>query len=220
MIYIYNRFILPGYKKGSTTKFNGFRSAKYVQEQCLVNNNNYVKNSKNGTWLERMTLIPQLSTLYCPVEKVGTTFWRRFIYQLKEKSRFRHPFEINIERALGQKFQRPTNESRVEQFDNHFKFAFVRNPYHRVLSAYVDKVFAPNPMFWERFGKPAIELSRGNKAPACFHDATFQEFVRFVVRALQTKTSDDPHFNIASEMCQPCLLNFNFIGTFFSQTCD
>ncbi|KAL8595979.1 hypothetical protein ACOMHN_018291 [Nucella lapillus] len=37
-----------------------------------------------------------------------------------------------------------------------FRNIFVRNPYSRMFSAYVDKVFAPNPTFWKLWDQKAI----------------------------------------------------------------
>jgi len=93
-----------------------------------------------------------------------------------------------------------------------FKFFFVRNPYHRILSAYIDKVFVPNPLFWHRFGKPSIQMFRKNDSRECFHDPTFAEFVQFVTWSEKNKRMIDPHFLMSTEMCIPCIANYTFIG--------
>lgn len=106
---------------------------------------------------------------------------------------------------------------------------FVRDPYHRLLSAYVDKPFVPNPMFWERFGKPAISHFRSKPGRdsaitrKCYHDVTFTEFLKFVVDAETTKEQIDGHFQKASEMCVACSMNYSFVGkmeTFQSDSYD
>jgi len=88
----------------------------------------------------------------------------------------------------------------------------VRNPYHRILSAYIDKVFVPNPLFWQRFGKPSIQMFRKNDSRKCFHDPTFAEFVQFVTWSEKSKKMIDPHFLMSTEMCIPCTANYTFIG--------
>ena len=123
-----------------------------------------------------------------------------------------HPFQVPIQSALGQfyeKFDPNTN------FEDWFRFLFVRNPYDRILSAYIDKVFVPNPMFWEKFGIPAIKMFRENASMTrlqCGHDATFSEFVKFVVWSETTKQKQDPHFTTISELCLPCEKKFTFVG--------
>ena len=168
---------------------------------------------------------------YCPVEKVASTFWRRVMYQLNVRhnkqakslyrthnssiapnSQFQHPFKVPIKLALGQNYERFNPKT---NFEDWFRFLFVRNPYERILSAYIDKVFVPNPVFWVKFGIPAIKMFRENaskKSLQCGHDATFSEFVKFVVWSETTKQKQDPHFTSVYELCLPCEKNFTFVG--------
>ncbi|KAH3702497.1 hypothetical protein DPMN_077520 [Dreissena polymorpha] len=90
---------------------------------------------------------------------------------------------------------------------------FVRDPYKRIASAFVDKLLAPNPLFWKLFGRSAIERFRGvDKNRKCFHDVTFSEFVQFVVWAEKSKRELDAHFQVATEVCVPCTMKYDFIG--------
>ncbi|KAH3806682.1 hypothetical protein DPMN_135006 [Dreissena polymorpha] len=159
-----------------------------------------------------MHLIPNDNGLYCPVEKVGTTFWRRFIYQTLNTNKFRHLYQVPIWLALSENYPYPSKGATRQNISEYFKFMFVRDPYQRIFSAYVDKVFVPNPMFWERFGKPSIQLFRENDTRRCFHDASFLEFVRFATWAEENKQMLDQHFMMATELCIPCITNYTFIG--------
>ena len=53
---------------------------------------------------------------------------------------------------------------------------FTREPYSKLLSGYIDKLFAPNPYFWNVIGRFIIQKFR--KYPSlrsleCGHDVTF-----------------------------------------------
>ena len=213
---------------------SGYRLSASVRQQCGELEG--IKSDNKTIEFQRIHLIQDKKFFYCPVEKVASTFWRRVMYQLKAsrnkqvyksiqrryKSRksqinlnyftFQHPFQVPIQSALSQfyeKFDPNTN------FEDWFRFLFVRNPYERILSAYIDKVFVPNPMFWEKFGIRAIKMFRENASTTslqCGHDATFSEFVKFVVWSETTKQKQDPHFTSISELCLPCEKNFTFVG--------
>ncbi|WAR05506.1 CHST8-like protein, partial [Mya arenaria] len=193
-------------------KPDGFTLAKHVRDQCGPTADKYPAEANEQFWIGRMHVIPAQKSMYCPVEKVGTTFWRRFIYQVLHPRKYRHPFQVPIGTALMADYPKPQKGATRKDISDLFKFMFVRNPYHRVLSAFVDKVFVPNPLFWRRFGKPSIQMFRVNDSRECFHDPTFAEFVQFVTWSEKNKKMIDPHFLMSTEMCLPCASNFTFIG--------
>ena len=87
----------------------------------------------------------------------------------------------------------------------------------------LDKVFVPNPTFWDKFGKPSIKTLRENATKTsikCGHDPTFSEFVQFVIWSLSNKQLTDNHFIPVSEQCLPCDMNFTFVGRMESATSD
>ena len=192
---------------------SGIRLAKYVTQSCDRRLYNQSEDKDREDWKDRMHVITAKKFFYCPVEKVATTFWRRVMYLLQLPSRgFKHPYQVPINSALSLKHEKhnPNNS-----YDDWFRFMFVRNPYERTLSAYIDKIFVPNPMFWERFGKPSISMFRNNatkKSLKCNHDTSFSEFVQFVVWAETKKEKQDSHFSSPSQLCRPCEFNFTFIG--------
>ncbi|KAH3704776.1 hypothetical protein DPMN_079837 [Dreissena polymorpha] len=168
--------------------------------------------------IKYMIPVPLVRSLYCPVEKVGSTFWQRFIYMIQKSSprkrKYSHPFEVDINLALVHR-PKPLYQAKPSDFKNDFKFMFVRDPYKRIASAFVDKLLAPNPLFWNLFGRLAIERFRGvDKNRKCFHDVTFSEFVQFVVWAEKSRRELDAHFQVATEVCVPCTMKYDFIGKY------
>ncbi|XP_045208517.2 carbohydrate sulfotransferase 12-like [Mercenaria mercenaria] len=191
---------------------SGFALAAFVRDQCNALKKPYKYEFAIPFWIQRMHVLPGNKTLYCPVEKVATTFWRRVIYQANHRSVIRHPYQVSIYMALSQNFHYPDKEQSAETLKSDFKFFFVRNPFHRILSAYIDKIFVPNPQFWDQFGRHSIQMFRKNDSRLCYHDATFSEFVQFVVWSVGHLKNIDPHFLPATEMCVPCTMDYSFIG--------
>ncbi|RUS81676.1 hypothetical protein EGW08_010538 [Elysia chlorotica] len=104
--------------------------------------------------------------LYCPVEKSASTFWRRFMYQLVLTNPMQSPFDVSVQTVYSGKF--PSNQVQVTEsgkaldkmLRSFTKMLFIREPYSRLLSAYVDKLLAPNPILWSMWGLPSVALCR------------------------------------------------------------
>ena len=99
--------------------------------------------------------------------------------------------------------------------DNSTRMLFVRDPYNRVFSAYVDKLISPNPYYWKEWGKKAIlnyrkSWSNANSShDTCGQDVTFGEFMSWVLSAGWMK---DSHMIPISRHCTPCTLNYTVVG--------
>ena len=153
----------------------------------------------------------------CKVPKASSTFLGKVLLLLQEE------FE-------------PELVKRLSGFDIHGKmfstygvpcdlrtdpiFFVTRNPYTRLFSGYIDKIFVPK--FW----KLALSLhhyaNRGHlsvknlytflkeeteKGNCYVKDVSFDLFLRFVV----TTRNMDPHFTPVSMMCDPCKRNYSAI---------
>ncbi|XP_021345054.1 uncharacterized protein LOC110445019 [Mizuhopecten yessoensis] len=94
-------------------------------------------------------------------------------------------------------------------------FLFIRDPYSRLFSGYVDKLFSPNYVFWKVYGKFGIEHVRTNRSRndlICGHDLSFREFVKTVIYAEKYNTHRDGHFTAQYEHCDPCKYKYDVIG--------
>ena len=106
------------------------------------------------------------------------------------------------------------------RLENYFKFVFVRQPFERLVSAYLDK-FKPDRVdkrYQPIFGAYIVKNYRRNateKALKEGNDVTFEEFVRYL---LDPKTRKKKRFNqhwlSFHETCHPCYVHFDFIGKF------
>lgn len=170
----------------------------------------------------RIEIDREYNYLFCPLLKAGSTFFRRVFYSLKEHHSVGDPFSIPINKALGAKRNvlediMPLSMPSTAAFlNNATSIMFVREPFSRLLSGYVDKLFAPNPYFWSLVGRHIITGFRSIKTPKsvrCGHDVTFAEFVSYVVNGEATNsTHRDAHFTPSYDQCKPCSLNYTILG--------
>ena len=99
--------------------------------------------------------------------------------------------------------------------DDEVYFTFVREPYARLLSAYVDKLLTPNEMFWRiagRFIVSRFRPSASRRSRSCGHDVTFPEFLRYVVLSQRTGENRNDHFIPTHDHCDMCRLPYRYVG--------
>ncbi|XP_048251039.1 uncharacterized protein LOC124152609 isoform X2 [Haliotis rufescens] len=195
---------------------------KQVQDGCRGRETDLLGLSSEKWAFDRIEVDTDRGTLYCPLLKVGSTFWRRVFYAMRQNSTINTPYDISINKALMSKRETlhkllPLNRSSTQQYlKESVNIMFVREPFSRLISGYVDKLFAPNPYFWTVIGKFIISNYRKNPSPQslrCGHDVTFPEFVQYVV---DTEARNDPHrdahFTPTYDQCKPCQIPYNIIG--------
>ena len=192
----------------------GFELAASVREACKS-----IKERSSGKFYKIIGSV-QKRLLYCPMEKIGTTFWRRVMYVLtaKNPSGFKTPYDVPILTALknDRQYYVPIQHAASALVkSSSFSFLFVRNPYSRLLSAFVDKLVPPNPHYWKAFGSKAITAYRGGastRSKLYGHDVTFPEFVKHVTHGERTSLNVDPHYISTFSSCRPCATTYNYIG--------
>lgn len=96
--------------------------------------------------------------------------------------------------------------------DYEFIFMFVRDPYDRLVSAFVDKI--ENKRRGQKCGYCHIVDRILGKYGNGTDTVTFEQFLQF---ALDT---DDPHWTPYVKLLNPCHLNFTFIGKYESREQD
>lgn len=187
---------------------------KVLQEACK--NSSLPLNYKGV--MGSMQISHKDQILYCGIAKVGCTFLKRLVYILNSEKPYTSPFEItpnNIHGthlALVSQLKEP-NKSFAE--NNYKTFLFVRNPYKRLFSGYVDKIFTPQMPFLLNYGIYIIKKFRKNpseKSLRCGHDVSFTEFISYVIDSIKTKTKANPHFTPMHRQCVPCEIRYDLIG--------
>ncbi|XP_014786520.1 carbohydrate sulfotransferase 11 isoform X2 [Octopus bimaculoides] len=152
--------------------------------------------------------------IHCLIEKVGCSFFKRLLYFFSNnKHSLKDPFEITLGDAHGLPNERFSQMS-VRQIENilknYKKIIFVREPYSRLLSAYVDKLFVRS----SRWQLVLRKISNANNRPRrkCYNNVTFAEFVTYFVKTITNGLNTDGHFMPMYTHCKPCLIKYDFIG--------
>lgn len=195
----------------------------------------------------------QRRLLYCPVGKAASTLLTRFLVSALETDPVVSPYAISIQKALRMREKRsgngvlftPLNKLAAATGGQEKRFLesltrvlFVRCPFRRLWSAYVDKLVLPNPNYWQAWGRPAMNGSQARSAatdgdgdgdddgesqrvwpgeaePAeaareeCGQSVTFSQFLRFVLSDLHLR---DAHVRPVARECAPCYVNYDVIG--------
>ncbi|KAK3103284.1 hypothetical protein FSP39_018178 [Pinctada imbricata] len=167
--------------------------------------------------------------IFCDLPKVGSTFLKQVLHILMGHRKVEDPFKITGNEAHGIPFNTfaslPVDEM-VPLLMDSFKVVFVRDPYSRIVSGYVDKIFTNNYVFWDTTGKLIIREQRENatiRSKQCGSDVKFEEFVRHIYKSEKEVKHRNPHWYPMSDSCRPCNMRFNFIGkieTFKSDITD
>ncbi|XP_033745602.1 carbohydrate sulfotransferase 11-like [Pecten maximus] len=159
-----------------------------------------------------MILDDKLRVGFCPIQKVGSTFWRRVLEYCGDKRSYSSVFAVkwfdmktpHIEK-YGKRGPALLNSS--------LKFMFVRNPYQRLFSGWVDKLLSSNPLYWDKIGLKVKKFLYKNTTSVCGHDVTFSDMVKYFIHSERSNVKRDPHFIPMYDHCSPCHHTFDFIGT-------
>ncbi|XP_076444197.1 uncharacterized protein LOC143282440 isoform X2 [Babylonia areolata] len=181
------------------------RRLQHLKEACLKYRNSSMfrplskktDGSNPGLHVDPYWPVMNVSVDYCPIEKTGSTTWRRLFGSL---------YKAMNSRGIKQ----TKNASNAKNV----KFLFVRDPYYRLLSAYTDKLFCPNTIYWN-LGKYIVKKFRPNPTEhslACGHDVTFPEFIRYIIHSQETGQARDGHFVPTHDHCALCNASYDYIG--------
>ena len=95
----------------------------------------------------------QRGFFYCPILKATSTVLRRVFNSLEVFDNLKNPYSIPIMKALEAPLHNlkellPFDQSHsILFFSDANSFLIVREPLARLLSGYMDKLFAPNPFY-------------------------------------------------------------------------
>jgi len=157
--------------------------------------------------------------IYCSVAKVASTNWKRIIHTLR--GRFKDPLERNGKKIhiLLPSFSKLSHDEILKRQQSYVSFMFTRHPLERVVSAYRNKLVAPgnDTLIQRKYG--SIILRRYRKGLTAEQYAagrivTFQEFIRFIVQEYKEERASrlNPHWKPATLLCNPCVMNYTFLG--------
>lgn len=193
------------------------RRREHLQNQCEKLHGYFeIQNSENAV-KEHLTIDKKNKLVYCAIEKIGCTFWKRVFQIISGFRNVSDPFQIQGIRAYeGYLTAKGMPFDKIHYILKHSrKFMFVREPYERLLSGYVDKLFAPNAAYWSFIGTFIVQRFRSNataREKRCGNDVTFEEFVRYFIHSQHSNMRRDAHFVPNFEHCRPCEIDYEYIG--------
>ena len=170
---------------------------KNICSHYNIYNNSLYKGVFEGSFLRSA----RYNFTVCKVAKVGSTFWIQLLSTLD--------FGINNGKAIFEtkrssihgrtgKFRTTVEQAKVER-----TILMSRDPYSRLYSAYVDKIFLPL-MFFTSYNIRHKNYLRDDSDPDCPIDVSFHEFLAFTVKVASRGSNWNHHWAPIATYCHPC----------------
>ena len=156
--------------------------------------------------------------LYCSVPKVACSNWKRVMMVLDgeatDSNAIRKVNHMSFT-FLGD-FPPLAAKRKLQEY---YKFMFVREPLVRLLSAYKDKFLLNNTSFFKSYGRKIVKKVRKNAAAnSKGDDISLKEFLEYVA---ESRVEDmNEHWMPFYELCQPCAVSYDFVGSFENLEAD
>ncbi|NWU89400.1 CHST9 sulfotransferase, partial [Upupa epops] len=156
--------------------------------------------------------------LYCEVPKAGCSNWKRVLMVLSGLAASAHNIshdDVHYGKHL-RKLDSYDPKGMYARLNTYTKAVFVREPMERLVSAFRDKFEHPNSYYHPVFGKAIIKKYRQDpdeEALRTGSGVTFKEFIRYLLDS-HRPVGMDIHWEQVSQLCYPCLINYDFIGKF------
>lgn len=156
--------------------------------------------------------------LYCQVPKVGCSNWKRTLMVLAGRatsaSTIKHD-TVHYGKHL-KTLDSFDCQGIMHRLETYTKVMFVREPLERIVSAFRDKFENPNPHYHSLLGRPIISKYRLNASQEALltgNGVTFKEFVQYLLD-VHRPVGMDIHWEQMNQLCNPCLIDYDFIGKF------
>ncbi|KAL9971634.1 hypothetical protein ACROYT_G017826 [Oculina patagonica] len=151
--------------------------------------------------------------LFCYVPKVACANWKRVIMVLDRKAADSNAIR-KVNHTIFTFLADLPPLAAERKLQEYYKFMFVREPLVRLLSAYKDKFYLNHSQsFHKSYGKKIVKRLRRNADPnSKGDDVTLKEFLQYVT---ESRVEDmNEHWMPFFELCQPCAVSYDFIGSF------
>ncbi len=158
--------------------------------------------------------------LYCEVPKAGCSNWKRVLMVLGGRATSTRDIPHDAAHYANhlRRLESYDRTGIAQRLRSYTKVLFVREPFERLVSAFRDKFESPNSYYHPVFGRPIISRYRANATRTALHTGagvTFREFIQYLLD-VRRPVGMDIHWEPISQLCNPCLLRYNFIGKFES----
>ncbi|XP_054265111.1 carbohydrate sulfotransferase 11-like [Macrosteles quadrilineatus] len=148
--------------------------------------------------------------VWCNVFKAASSSWMHNFNLLggfaENFLRVSHKNPITLMRS---RFPRPSVSQLLASWPTSLSFLIARDPLHRLLSAYRNKIERVHSQYYKRLARAIIVRFRGKLPKEDHIGPTFEEFVRYVT---ESHGRADEHWAPIYQFCTPCSLNFTVIA--------
>ncbi|XP_008305395.1 carbohydrate sulfotransferase 14 [Cynoglossus semilaevis] len=182
------------------------------------------KNMPHSIWtltpLQRKTVLQHILVndeyhfLYCYVPKVACSNWKRVLKVLNGALES-VDVSIKMDHRNDLVFLSSLKPEEIRyRLKHYYKFMFVREPMERLLSAFRNK-FGEIESYKKKYGVEIVKRYRKGHAKDTSvkgDDVTFAEFVRYLLDEDVERMNE--HWMPVYNLCQPCAVSYNFIGSY------
>ncbi|XP_042224434.1 carbohydrate sulfotransferase 11-like isoform X2 [Homarus americanus] len=190
-----------------------------VKEICSVFN---VSSEISPLQLQHIYVDDTRRLLYCSAQKVASSAWKKVWLRLTNPSFnvsgiMSNRLNIHLKTQEYMLIQPKFEDVWPDMLASYRKFLFIRHPFHRVVSAYRDKmevITEVEDLGISHFMKKKISEKFGSSTDP-EGVVKFEEFVRFISH--QEEYEDIPwdgHWLPVHQICNPCGIQYDFIGKF------
>lgn len=168
--------------------------------------------------------------IFCPIPKAASSNWKFLIRKFDGVSRYDHLQSAHNPNSSGLRYlsdYSPADADRLLNDPTYFKFTFVRDPYARLLSCYMDKFRSLQPRYLASeyrtflaaaFGWPYARIHanagifqpHSTSAPDQIVRPSFRTFVHAIVS--QSPDQMNAHWRPQSLLCGFDFIRYDFIG--------
>ncbi|CAH1784541.1 unnamed protein product [Owenia fusiformis] len=204
---------------------------KLIESSCKeIHHNN--KRPIHPLMFTNIVVNDKLKILYCKVPKVACSNWLKVLYIMSAE-----PNNITSIDQIETKFvhEKDTTKKYFPTLDmyskpeieyrlhNYLKFAFVRNPFERIFSAYMNKfVNIRNDYFRRKYGTEVYDLIDEDvplEDRLSGENVTFRQFAKYLVHP-RVKRPFNEHWQQYSELCRPCAIQYDIVGKYETMDTD
>ena len=185
------------------------RLTNHIQSSCQVTGRTV--DSWGRDYLRRHLIVDdKYRLIYCYVPKVGCANWKRVFNALYGD--VASPDDVHKVNHTSMVYLSTYSETEIQyRLKHYFKFMFVRHPVDRLLSAYKNKFGEHFKEFEQKYGVKIVNKFRPNSPPnPKGDDVTFAEFLLYVASSKKNELNE--HWSAYEDLCQPCLVSYDFVG--------
>ena len=210
-----------------------------LDEFCKLHSNNTEWQVSLPTLYRHLLFDKTSEAMFCYVPKSGCTSLKVLFLANQGLMPAKRKKEILQKRVMKTRLANLNQEEKAKALQDYFKFVLVRNPLERVFSAYRDKIIRlplstledrdyndlrksifqyNHPVEYEQW---AEHVKANGSLDVSLSLRTFGDLVNyFIAEPRKHLIHLNEHFQPVLELCQPCLVRYDYYGNFKSYSDD